>query len=83
MYNWKVGQRVKIVGRADNYTMEADGTICTIKRLHPESETCVVEEECPAKYKWWVYFDQCIPVNKVDEEIDYDWLELGDLDDAI
>lgn len=79
MFNWKVGQRVKIVGRYDNCTEAADGSICTIKRLIND-ESCMVEEDCPSKYHWWVYFDQCIPVNKSGEEIDYDWLELGDLD---
>lgn len=81
MFNWKVGQRVKVIGDSRNYTESIDGQICTIVKLY--DEYAVVQEDHPAKYQWYVYYDNLIPVNKDDLEIDYDWLELGDLNDAI
>lgn len=78
MFNWKVGQKVKVVGNKTIFTDDIDGEICEIIKLR--DDYAVVQENCPAKYQWYVPYEDLIPINSAGEEVDYDWMELGDLD---
>ena len=72
----KVGMRVKVIGNKEYYTDGIDGEICKVIKLH--DEYAVVQEDCPAKYQWWVKYEDHIPVDRYGNELDIDWLEIDD-----
>lgn len=73
---FKVGMRVKVIGNREYFTDGIDGEICKVIRLR--DDYAVVQENCPAKYHWWVKYEDLIPVDKDGNEIPIDWLEVGD-----
>lgn len=73
---FKVDMRVRVIGHEEFYTDEIDGKICKVVKLY--DDCAVVQEECPAKYNWWVKYEDLIPVDKDGHELNIDWLEIDD-----
>lgn len=59
-FGFTVGQKVKVIGNSSICTESIDGLICTIVDLR--ENYAVVQEDCPAKYNWWVYYSDIVPI---------------------
>lgn len=63
-FGFTIGQRVRIIGNSEICTESVDGEICTIIDLNEKYS--VVQEDCPAKYNWWVYYSD---MEAVEDEV--------------